>query len=235
MFIREFAVVAISGAATLAWLYPGAAQNRSEDLVPREAAALPERLSETGERAPEPVPSSSASDAGEIDLQALMLHIGRPATQEEVAAVDIDVMPDGVGAPEGSGTFEEGEDLYALHCASCHGEDLQGISELGAPRLIGGRGTLDTDSSVKTVESYWPHASTLFDYTHRAMPLNSPGSLAPDEVYAITAYILGRAGILDENTEMNAGTFGEIEMPNVDGFVSDPRPDTPVGMTGGSQ
>jgi len=106
-----------SGAAMLALIYPGAAQGRSEDLVPREAAALPERLSETGERAPEPVPSSSASDVGEIDLQALMLHIGRPAAQEEVAAVDINVMPDGVGAPAESGIFAEGEST-SMRCTA---------------------------------------------------------------------------------------------------------------------
>jgi S-disulfanyl-L-cysteine oxidoreductase SoxD len=109
---------------------------------------------------------------------------------------------------------------------ACHGGDLEGNSDLGALRLIGGRDTLDTESPVKTVESYWPHASTLFDYTHRAMPMNAPGSLTADEVYAISAYVLGRAGIVGEDFEMDADSFAEIEMPNVDGFVPDPRPDT---------
>lgn len=234
MYMHDLTLAAAIGAACFAVGSAGFAQDQGSDLVARQAADLPERLPDTGERAPEPVPDSSASEIGDIDPSAFSFGIGQPATEEEIAAIDIDVMPDGVGAPEGSGTYAQGEELYAQQCAACHGDDLQGISETGAPRLIGGQGTLDTDKPVKTVESYWPHASTLFDYTHRAMPFNSPGSLTPDEVYAISAYILGRAGILGEDAEMNAGSFAKIEMPNAGGFVSDPRPDTPVGKTGGS-
>ena len=220
MSMRDLAVLALALAAL-----PALAQESGSDGVPRNSAALTETLPETGERAPIPVPESSAEEIDEVDPATGNFGIGQPATEEEIAAVDIDAMPDGDGLPEGSGTFAEGEDVYAQHCASCHGEDLEGMSEIGAPRLIGGRDTLDSDAPVKTIESYWPHASTVYDYVHRAMPLQSPGSLDPDQVYAVTAYILGRAGIVDEDVELDRETLAEIEMPNADGFVPDPRPD----------
>ncbi|MFW5655896.1 MAG: c-type cytochrome [Roseicyclus sp.] len=226
MSMRNVSIMAAAGAALAV---AGQAQQEDEAGAPREAAELPPRLEETGERAPQTVPRSSAEDAGDtgaIAPGAVRFGLGRPATGDEIAAVDIDVMPDGRGAPEGSGTFAEGKELYATHCVACHGEDLQGVEGTGGVALIGGRGTLDTDEPVKTVESYWPHASTLFDYTRRAMPFSDPGSLTADEVYAISAYILGRAGIIEEGTEMNAATFAEIEMPNADGFYRADRPDT---------
>lgn len=233
MSMRNMTILAAAGAALA---FAGQAQQQQgDDLVPRQAADLPERLEDTGERAPETVPDSSAGEVAGIDPAAFRFGIGQPATEEEIAAIDIDVMPDGRGAPEGGGTFAEGEELYATYCVACHGEDLGGVEGTGGPALVGGRGTLDTDAPVKTVESYWPHASTLFDYTYRAMPFDSPGSLTPEEVYAISAYILGRAGILEEGAEMNAASFSEIRMPNVDGFFPDPRPDTGVGDTGGSE
>lgn len=224
-------ILAASAAAVILSGLPVVAQQQDDDLVPRQAADLPERLPDTDERAPETVPDTSADTVGDLDPENLVFGIGRPATEAEIAAIDIDVMPDGQGAPKGSGTYAEGEELYGQHCVQCHGADLEGMPEVGAPRLVGGRGTLDTDQPVRTVESYWPHASTLFDYTRRAMPFYEPGSLTSDEVYAISAYILGRAGILDRETEMTADTFAEIEMPNVEGFIPDPRPDTPVGTT----
>jgi cytochrome c len=106
---------------------------------------------------------------------------------------------------------------------------LEGIPELGAPKLIGGRGSLASDAPVKTVESYWPYSSTLFDYVHRAMPLHAPGSLSPDEVYAVSAYILGRAGITSQEPDamLDAETMPKVAMPNADGFVADPRDGTP--------
>lgn len=197
----------------------------AQDGVPRIAADLPNILLETGERAPTPPPTSSADQVGDVAPEAGKFGIGHPVTEKEIAAIDIDVMPDGAGLPRGSGTYADGEALYAQVCAACHGENLEGIAELGAPRLIGGRDTLATDAPVKTVESYWPHASTFFDYVHRAMPMDAPGSLAPDEVYAISAYILGRAGIVGEDVELDAAGYAAIEMPNVDGFGDDPRPD----------
>lgn len=151
---------------------------------------------------------------------------GSEATAEEIAAIDIDVMPDGRGAPPGEGTYEQGKEVYMAKCAACHGQDMSSpVEGTGAAALAGGRGTLDSGSPVKTVESYWPYASTLFDYTKRAMPFNSPGSMTDDEVYAVVAYILAEGGIIDQDTPMNAETIGEVEMPNGDGFIPDPRPD----------
>ena len=211
---------------------PSIAQNNSNESAPaRTAAALPERIGEFDERAPTPTPASSAESVVDINPDDLDFGIGQPATQERIARVDIDVMPDGQGLPPGQGTFAEGEEVYSQSCAACHGADLEGISELGAPKMIGGRGTLSDAKPVKTVESYWPYASTLFDYVHRSMPMDAPGSLSADEVYAVSAYILGRADIIsdDPDTTLDADTLAEVEMPNADGFVPDPRPD--VGAT----
>jgi cytochrome c len=149
---------------------------------------------------------------------------GVPATVEDIAAIDIDIMPDGTGLPAGSGSYAQGQEVYEMTCAACHGEDMEGVKELGAPALIGGRGSLTTDAPMKTIESYWPYASTAFDYIRRAMPMNAPGSLSDDEVYAVTAYILGKANIISEETTLDAESFKLIEMPNQDGFVEDPRP-----------
>lgn len=135
---------------------------------------------------------------------------------------------DGRGLPPGSGSYAQGEKIYQAKCMACHGDKLQG-SPLG-DRLIGGRGTLvnnsPTKAPVKTVESYWPYATTLFDYVKRAMPFNAPGSLSNDEVYAVVAYVLGEANIVAKSDVMDASSLPKVQMPNRDGFVSpDPRPD----------
>jgi S-disulfanyl-L-cysteine oxidoreductase SoxD len=152
---------------------------------------------------------------------------GTTPSAEEIAAVDIDVMPDGRGLPPGSGTYEQGRDVFMAQCAACHGEDLQGIPDvgIGGDRLIGGRGSLASGSPVKTIESYWPHATTVFDYVKRAMPFHAPGSLNDDEVYAVTAFILGEAEVIGRDDVMNAETLPQVQMPNRHGFVPDPRPD----------
>ncbi|MCZ6748331.1 MAG: cytochrome c [SAR324 cluster bacterium] len=150
---------------------------------------------------------------------------GTPASEAEIAAMDIDIMPDGHGLPPGSGTPAEGEAVYQRNCAPCHGANLEGSAILGADRLIGGRGSLATVEPIKTVESYWPYATTLYDYIGRAMPFNLPGSLSADEVYAVVAYILMRANIVEAGTEMNAQSLPQVRMPNRDGFIPDSRPD----------
>jgi S-disulfanyl-L-cysteine oxidoreductase SoxD len=150
---------------------------------------------------------------------------GSTPTEEEIAAIDIDAMPDGRGLPPGSGTYERGKEVYMAQCAGCHGEQLEGIAELGGDKLIGGRGSLASGSPIKTVESYWPYAPTLFDYIKRAMPLPAPGSLSDDEVYALTAFILAEANIIDQDQAMDASTLPAVEMPNSAGFIPDPRPD----------
>ena len=157
---------------------------------------------------------------------------GQPASAEEVAGWDIDVRPDGTGLPPGSGSVQQGEEIYARLGAKCHGARGEGTDI--APPLVGGQGTLDTDAPVKTVGSYWPYAPVLFDYIHRAMPADRPQSLTSDEVYALTAYVLHLNGIVPADAVMDAQTLPQVVMPNHAGFTSpDPRPDvfnTPEAM-----
>lgn len=150
---------------------------------------------------------------------------GTTATSDQIAEVDIDVMPDGRGLPPGKGTYDEGKNVYMAKCAACHGADLGGVKVTGGAALIGGRGTIGTDKPKKTVESYWPYATTLFDYTKRAMPLQAPGSLTDNEVYALTAYILAEGNVIDKTGGMDANSLWKVQMPNRDGFIRDPRPD----------
>ena len=142
-------------------------------------------------------------------------NLGVEATVEEVEAWDISIGPDGVGLPEGSGTVLEGADIYAMKCLECHGEQGQGqIND----RLAGGHGTLGEPAPIKTVGSYWPYATTVFDYIRRAMPYLQPQSLTNDEVYAVTAYILFLNGIVNEDQTMDSQTLPGIQMPNREGF-----------------
>jgi cytochrome c len=154
---------------------------------------------------------------------------GTPASKADIEAWDKDVRPDGMGLPAGSGTYKAGAELYAEQCASCHGAKLEGVRDPnlpqgGAPALIGGRGTLNTPKFKQTVESYWPYASTLFDYITRAMPYTAPGSLKPDEVYALTEYILAEGNIVPKSAVMDAKSLAKVQMPNRDGFYPDNRP-----------
>ena len=132
MSMRNVTILAATGAV---FAFAGFAQQEGKDLAPRQAADLTETLEDTSERAPKTVPDSSAMDVAEIDPAAFRFGIGQPASEAEIAAIDIDVMPDGRGAPEGSGTFAEGEELYAIQCVACHGEDGSGLQEFGAPNL----------------------------------------------------------------------------------------------------
>lgn len=150
--------------------------------------------------------------------------LGQPATDELIAEWDIDITPDGTGLPAGRGTVHEGVLVYANKCASCHGATG---TEGPQDRLVGGQNTLATAHPVKTVGSYWPYATTLFDYIRRAMPLTAPQSLSADEVYAVVAWLLYQNGIVPEDAVLDAATLPAVEMPNSQGFVSDPRPDIP--------
>src|SRR5437763_15846481 len=136
------------------------------------------------------------------------------------------VLPDGRGLPPGSGSVEQGKVIYRPQCVACHGENLQGAL---ADRLIRGRGTLANDDPakppMKTIESYWPYATTIFDYVKRAMPLASPGSLSDDQVYAVTAYILSEAKIVPPDSVLDAKSLAAVRMPNRGGFIADPRPE----------
>ncbi|HYH96189.1 cytochrome c [Hyalangium sp.] len=150
--------------------------------------------------------------------------IGRVARPEEIQASDISVLPTGAGLPPGHGTAREGKSLYATLCATCHGANGEGRDSYAA--LVGGRGSLKDEEPRLTVGSYWPFATTIWDYIHRAMPYVAPGTLTPDQVYALTAFLLHADGIIGEDTVMNERTLPLVKMPNRDGFVADPRPDT---------
>jgi S-disulfanyl-L-cysteine oxidoreductase SoxD len=152
--------------------------------------------------------------------------LGRPATAEEIRKSEISVASDGTGLPIGHGSVEEGRYIYKVLCAICHGENGQGVGEY--PAVAGGQGTLKSKDPILTVGSYWPYATTVWDYTRRAMPYKRPGTLTPNETYAVTAFILYMNRIVDEKTELNEKNLPKIKMPNREGFISDPRPDVPV-------
>ena len=144
-------------------------------------------------------------------------NLGRPLTPEEIRKIDITVAPDGKGLPPGSGSVSAGAAVYAKSCQSCHGAQGAGKPQ---DQLTGGIGTLASGKPVKTPASYWPVATTLFDYIRRAMPITSPQSLTNDEVYAVTAYILSIDGIVASDAVLDAKSLPRVKMPNRDGFVS---------------
>ena len=146
--------------------------------------------------------------------------LGVAAGPAEIARFDISVPPSGAGLPSGSGTARQGAAVYAAKCVACHGEKGAGKP---ADALAGGIGSLATAKPVRTVGSYWPYSSTLFDYVRRAMPISNPLSLSDDEVYAVSAYVLFLNGIVGEDAVMNAQTLPLVKMPNRDGFILFPR------------
>ncbi len=148
--------------------------------------------------------------------------LGTPPDAALLRAWDIDVSPNGAGLPSGSGSVSDGRRIYAARCAACNGDEGQGQP---MDRLAGGRGSLTSEQPIKTVGSFWPYATTLFDYVRRAMPFDSPQSLTPDEVYAVSAFVLFLNGIVNQDGVMDAATLSAVSMPNRNGFVSDPRPD----------
>ncbi len=151
---------------------------------------------------------------------------GRPATDAEIKAKDLTILPNGL--PTGHGTAAQGKTIFDQKCKECHGEHGEG--QPGKyPALAGGIGTLKSLKPVKTVGSYWPYATTLFDYVRRAMPYDHPRSLTADEVYSASAYVLYLSGIVAETQVLNEKTLPQVKMPNRDGFVPDARPD--IGRT----
>lgn len=163
---------------------------------------------------------------GVVTAQADELKLGRPATAEEIAAWDIDVRPDGKGLPDGQGDVTTGEQVFAERCASCHGDFAEGVDRW--PVLAGGFQTLRSDRPVKTIGSYWPYLSTVWDYVNRAMPFGDAQSLTPDEVYAITAYLLYANDLVDDEFVLSKDNFTEVRLPNEANFIEDSRPDTPM-------
>ena len=142
--------------------------------------------------------------------------LGVAVGADEVEAVDFVILPDGQGLPPGSGTPSDGLVVYQRECRLCHGDDGHGGPN---DRLVGGRGSLASAAPVKTVGSYWPYATTIFDYLRRSMPYHSPGVLSDDQLYALTAYLLRENGIIDDRQVINAETLPAVDMPNRDGFI----------------
>lgn len=157
------------------------------------------------------------------------LALGRAPDPIELSAKMISVAPDGVGLPKAHGSVREGRAVYEKQCAACHGARGEGIGEY--PALVGGNGSLTSKDPVLTVGSYWPFATTVWDYINRAMPYQDAGSLSPSEVYAVTAYVLFLNGIVRESRVLDSRSLPLIRMPNRDGFIDDPRPDVAVGLS----
>jgi len=143
--------------------------------------------------------------------------LGQPAMADEVAALSINVFPDGRGLPEGSGSVMRGASIYQSRCIVCHGANGLGGS---ADPLAGAEMGLTGEWPEKTIGTLWPYATTLFDFTRRSMPMTAPGSLSNDESYALTAYLLYLNGIVDEDVVLNKETLMQVKMPNVDGFIN---------------
>jgi cytochrome c len=169
--------------------------------------------------------AAAAASAGAKDVPLSdhgVFHLGRGATQEEVAAWDIDVRPDGTGLPEGRGTVAEGEAVFAEACAFCHGDFGEGRDRW--PVLAGGQDSLKAERPVKTIGSYWPYLSTVYDYVRRAMPFGDARSLSDDDVYAITAYLLYLNDVVtDETFELSKENFTSVRLPNEGNFFMDDR------------
>jgi cytochrome c len=147
--------------------------------------------------------------------------IGRAATAQEIAGWDIDVRPDGRGLPPGRGSVKDGEGVYMSRCAACHGEFGEGAGRW--PPLAGGRGSLASHDPNRTVGSYFPYASSVLDYVRHAMPFGDAQSLAPDELYAVVAYVLFLNDVVDETFVLSAETWPNVRLPNERGFIDDDR------------
>ncbi len=141
--------------------------------------------------------------------------LGRPARDSEIAAWNIDIMPDGHGLPKGAGTAREGAPIYARQCAACHGPKGKGVPPYLALSA--------TETSWRTVGDYWPYATTVFDYVRRTMPFNTPGSLSNDEAYALTAFLLHMNDIVPLDEVIDATNLAQVVMPNANGFILDDR------------
>jgi cytochrome c len=169
-------------------------------------------------------PSLAAAQAVQ-PAPVVPLGIGRPATPADIQRVDIDVRPDGLGLPAGGATAAEGEPIYATRCAGCHG--ASGVGTPAGPRLVDAT-PFEAGVTQPTIGNYWPYATTVWDYVHRAMPFDAPGSLSSDEVYALTAYLLAQNGVIGPGERMDARSLPAVKMPNQPNFTApDPRPDVP--------
>lgn len=169
-------------------------------------------------------PAPQAKPAETVSTARKPLGLGRPALPEEIAAWDIDVRPDGQGLPAGRGSVKQGEEIFLERCASCHGEFGEGVGRW--PVIAGGVGSLKADNPEKTVGSFWPYASTVYDYVHRAMPFGNGQSLSAEETYAVVAYVLYLNDLVKDDFELSKENFTSVKMPNTGGFYDDDRETT---------
>lgn len=204
-------------------------------LRPRVLAALLVAVASAGCGRGEPASdgraSATAVHAGKAPRLPDQLGLGHAPSRAQLAALDIDANPAGVGLPPGEGTYAEGATIYAQQCALCHG--ARGEGQGTYPRLIGAEPRqsfpFGNDPKLpKTVGNYWPYATTVYDYIHRAMPYNAPGSLAPREVYSLVAYLLAENQVIPRNAVMNAATLPRVKMPAHGHFVPDDRTGGPT-------
>lgn len=197
------------------------------NFADRTIATLPEQANRMAVAAPGDMDGMfiAAAQADEMAADA-KLELGREALAEEIAVWDIDVRPDGTGLPEGSGDVMTGEEIFVEQCAVCHGDFGEGVGRW--PVLTGGFNSLTKDRPVKTTGSYWPYLSTVYDYINRAMPFGNAQSLQPDDVYAITAYLLYMNDFVDDDFTLSRDNFAGVEMPNADGFYMDDRAETEI-------
>lgn len=208
---------------------PAPAEVAAAPAVPEPVPAATPAPVPAPEAVPAPLPAVTA--AVQAPAQAIRgPGLGVPATPEEIARLNISIPPDGRNLPPGSGTSAEGALVYMEYCVGCHGP--RGAGGEGMVALTGGLGTLTGTRPVKTVASFWPYATTIFDYVRRAMPLNAPQSLTDDQVYAVVAFILSVDDIIPIGTRLDAETLPEVEMPNRNGFVSWWPPPAPAAAGG---
>lgn len=210
-----------------AFLGTAAVLAAAANFADRTIASLPDQASRMALDAPADMDGMfiAAAQADEVPADA-KLGLGREALAEEIAVWDIDVRPDGTGLPEGSGDVMTGEEIFAESCAVCHGDFGEGVGRW--PVLTGGFNSLTKDRPVKTTGSYWPYLSTVYDYINRAMPFGNAQSLQPDDVYAITAYLLYMNDLVDEDFTLSRENFAGVEMPNAEGFYMDDRAETEI-------
>ena len=199
---------------------------------PRAADAAEGTETAATDTAAQPVAGDAMASTQGAPATGGKLGLGRPALEEEIAAWDVDVLPDGRGLPVGGMSVADGEEVYIEKCSSCHGDFAEGRGAW--PVLAGGFDTLDNRDPVKTVGSYWPYLSTVWDYVHRSMPFGGAGTLTADETYGVVAYILYSNDLVDdEDFVLSNETFSEVEMYNTDGFIVDDRAATEYGMWSG--
>lgn len=207
--------------------FSSSVEEKKEEPIKQEDSQL-EKPTETPTETKVPAVKKTTEVATKILAKDTMvplhgvLHLGRLALKEEVSAWDIDIRPDGKGLPDGKGTVAQGEIIYTENCAVCHGDFGEGVDRW--PVLAGGQGTLQEERPEKTIGSYWPYLSTVFDYVRRAMPFGNARSLSDDDVYALTAYLMYLNDlVVEEDFELSKENFLDIRLPNEANFIEDDR------------